>query len=64
MNCCVLGGAKGWICSEAPILEAILVNNNNNNNNNNNTLFEYIYAYIFDKVDHKVIPIKGPLTEL
>ena len=64
MNCCVLGGEKGRKCSEATILEAILVDDNNNNNNNNNTLFEYIYAYIFDKVDHKVIPIKGPLTEI
>ena len=37
---------------------------------NNNTLFKYIYAhkqdtrYVFEKADHEVIPIKGPLTEL
>ena len=37
---------------------------------NNNTLFKYIYTYKHDtwyisgKVDHEVIPIKGPLTEL
>ena len=36
----------------------------------NNTLFKYIYAhkqdtrYVFEKADHEVIPIKGPLTEL
>ena len=45
-------------------------NNNNYNNNNNNTLFKYIYAHkqdtqcVFEKADHEVIPIKGPLTKL
>ena len=39
-------------------------------NNNNNTLFKYVNAhkqdtrYVFEKADHEVIPIKGPLTEL
>ena len=40
------------------------------NINNNNTLFKHIYAhkqdtrYVFEKADHEVIPIKGPLTKL
>ena len=36
----------------------------------NNALFKYIYAHkqdtrcVFEKADHEVIPIKGPLTKL
>ena len=49
---------------ESSVTEAVFIEVNNN------TLFKYIYAhkqdtrYVFEKADHEVIPIKGPLTEL
>ena len=63
-------GDVSLIHSRATTAHNIKIEEQNHFTSNNNTLFKYINAhkqdtrYIFEKEDHEVIPIKGPLTEL